>query len=515
MNGLIVVLLLPFLSAVCLALLNGRPRWERPLNAASCVASTVFAFWLLVYVDAHGIQSTTLGGYRAPFGIALVADRLSCIMLCLSGVVGTVSLLASLRTLTPSQERYFFHPLFQILVLGVNWSFVTGDLFNLFIAYEVLLVGSFGCMAVGAGRVQLRQSLVYVAINLVGGALFVVAVALVYALMGTLNFADLAQRSAGLDGLRAATLTAVSMVLLVVFAIKAGTFPVFFWLPDSYPVVPAGVNGYFAGLLTKVGVYSMLRVFVMCFNQEGRALTIDVLLVLSGFTMLLGVIGAVCQWEIRRILAWHSVSQVGYMAMGVGLAADPSLAPAAVVATIVFIVHHGIVKASLFMIGGATELATGSSQLKQMGGAARLAPAAAVLFLASALSLAGLPPFSGFLGKLLLLRTALAGEQWLIVAVAVVTSFVTLMSMLKIWSYAYWGAPRRDAPGAGWRAVAAPVTVLVVATALLGTWAEPMLRVAAGAAREVTEPAAYIAAVLHVDAAADAAAVHAARGETP
>jgi multicomponent Na+:H+ antiporter subunit D len=495
-NSLIAVLLVPFFTAIGLALLNGRPRAERALNVASCVGVTVYAFWLLAYVDAHGIQVTAVAGYAPPFGITLVADRLSCILLCLSMLVGTVALISSLRTVTAIQERHFFHPFFQILLLGVNWSFVTGDLFNLFVAYEVLLVGSYGCMMVGASRAQVRQTLMYIAINLVGGALFVVGIALVYALVGTLNFADLAQRTAAIGGVRAAALTATSMVLLVVFAIKAGTFPVFFWLPDSYPVVPPGVNGYFAGLLTKVGVYSLLRVFVMCFRQEGSSMALDVLLALSGATMLLGVLGAVCQWEIRRILAWHSISQVGYMILGVGLAGDAGVARAAVVATILFVLHHGIVKSSLFMLGGAAELAGGSSDLHKLRGVARLAPAAAALFLAAALSLAGLPPFSGFLGKLLLLRAALASEHWFLVAMAVTTSFLTLMSMLKIWSYGFWGAPARAEAAPGWGAVAAPVAVLIVATVLLGVWAEPVLRVADAAAVEVTDPSAYVRAVL-------------------
>jgi multicomponent Na+:H+ antiporter subunit D len=495
-NSLILALLAPFLTATTLALLNGHPRIERAVNIGSCLAQTAFACWLLAYVDTHGIQSSAIAGYPPPFGITLVADRLSCLMLCLSTSVGTVALLASLRTLTPLQERYFFHPLFQFLLLGVNWSFITGDLFNLFVAYEVMRVGSSGCLMVGASRRQVHQSLMYIAINLVGGALFVVGVALIYALAGTLNFADLAQRTAALTGTRAALVTATSMILLVVFALKAGTFPVFFWLPDSYPVVPAGVNGYFAGLLTKVGVYSLLRVFVMTFRQEGHELAAAVLLVVAGFTMLLGVIGAVCQWEIRRILAWHSVSQIGYMVLGIGLCADAALAPAAVAAAIVFVVHHSVVKSSLFLLGDAAELATGSSALKRMGGAAALAPGAALLFLIAALSLAGLPPFSGFLGKLLLIRVALQGEHWVLVTVAVLTSFITLMSMLKVWSYAYWGRPRRPTAAAPSTGVAAPAALLVLTTILLGVWAQPLLRYVDDAAAELTQATPYVDAVL-------------------
>ena len=496
MNGLILVILVPFFTAIALALLRDHPRLEKALSLASGVGLTAYVFWLLHYVDAHGIQVSMLAGYAAPYGIAFVADRLACIMLCLSMGVGTVVLAYTCFTVTEAQQRHFFFPFFHVLLLGVNWSFITGDLFNLFVAYEVMLIGSYGAMMVGATRQQVRQTMMYVALNLVGGALFVVGIALVYALVGTLNMADLAARTATMSGPRAAMVTAASMVLLLVFALKAATFPVFFWLPDSYPVVPAGVNGYFAGLLTKVGVYSLLRVFVMMFRQDGHALATDILLVLSGFTMLLGVLGALCQWEMRRILSWHIISQVGYMVMGIGLAADPRIARAAVAATIFYVVHHIIVKASLFLVAGVAEAVTGRTRLKEMGGVTTLAPVAAGLFLVAALSLAGMPPFSGFLAKLVVLRAGLDGHRFGIVLVAVVTSFLTLLSMMKIWTYAFWGRPQRTHAADRWHGPAAATAVLVAATILLGLGAEPFLRLAGDAADEVVAPGAYIRAVL-------------------
>ena len=496
MNGLILVILVPFFTAIALALLRDHPRLEKALSLASGVGLTAYVFWLLHYVDAHGIQVSMLAGYAAPYGIAFVADRLACIMLCLSMGVGTVVLAYTCFTVTEAQQRHFFFPFFHVLLLGVNWSFITGDLFNLFVAYEVMLIGSYGAMMVGATRQQVRQTMMYVALNLVGGALFVVGIALVYALVGTLNMADLAARTAAMSGPRAAMVTAASMVLLLVFALKAATFPVFFWLPDSYPVVPAGVNGYFAGLLTKVGVYSLLRVFVMMFRQDGHALATDILLVLSGFTMLLGVLGALCQWEMRRILSWHIISQVGYMVMGIGLAADPRIARAAVAATIFYVVHHIIVKASLFLVAGVAEEVCGATRLKAMGGIATLAPAAALLFLVASFSLAGMPPFSGFLAKLVILRVGLADGRFTIVAIAVATSFLTLLSMMKIWAYAFWGAPQRLDAGTAWRGPAAVTAVLVLATVALGVGAQPFLRLAADTAADVVRPDAYVKAVL-------------------
>jgi multicomponent Na+:H+ antiporter subunit D len=495
-NVVVLVVLVPFLTAIGLALLRDHPRLERALSLASAAALTAFVFWLLHRVDTDGVQVTMLGGYLAPYGIAFVADRLACIMLCLSMTVGTVVLAYTCFTVTPAQQRYFFFPFFHVLLLGVNWSFVTGDLFNLFVAYEVMLIGSYGSMLVGGTRQQVRQTMMYVALNLVGGALFVTGVALVYALVGTLNMADLAVRTSELQGTRAAMLTAASMVLLLVFALKAATFPVFFWLPDSYPVVPPGVNGYFAGLLTKVGVYSLLRVFVMVFRQDGHAVASEILLVLSGFTMLLGVLGAICQWEMRRILSWHIISQVGYMVMGIGLAVDPRLAQAAVAATIFYVVHHIIVKSSLFLVAGVAERVTGRTRLTEMGGVVSLAPFAAGLFLVASLSLAGMPPFSGFLAKLVVLRVGLDGHRFWIVLVAVVTSFLTLLSMMKIWTYAFWGQPRRPAARTGWAWPAAATAVLVAATVVLGVVGQPVLRLAEQAAADVVVPSDYVRAVL-------------------
>jgi multicomponent Na+:H+ antiporter subunit D len=515
MNALIVPVLVPFLAALVLALLNGWRRLERAVAVVATLGLAAWSFWLLWLVDTHGIQATVIGGWQAPWGVAFVADRLAAILLCLSMSIGSVVTVYTLWTVTDQQQRYFFYPLMQLLMLGVNWSFVTGDLFNLFVAYEVMLMASYGMMIVGATKPQIRQTFKYMGINSIGSTLFVVACGVIYATTGTLNMADLAARTELLTGARAAMVTSGSMVLLVVFAMKAAMFPLIYWLPDSYPVVPAGANGYFAGLLTKVGVYSLLRVYVMLFRQEGAGFALDVVLALSGLTMLLGVLGAMCQWEIRRILAWHSVSQVGYMVMGIGLAgsADPRVVELAIVGTIVFVVHHGIVKSSLFLIGGIAERVSGSQSLERMGGVLTIAPGVAGLFLVSGLSLAGMPPFSGFLSKLLLVRAGLAGGQPAIVAVSVVTSFLTLYSMMKIWSYGFWGALGQERAVAGYRALMVPTAALVLATTLLGSWAQPFLGLATRAAASLTDPREYIEAVMHGHAGSHRARLQAGRTE--
>jgi multicomponent Na+:H+ antiporter subunit D len=236
----------------------------------------------------------------------------------------------------------------------------------------------------------------------------------------------------------------------------------------------------------------------MCFRQEGAQFALDVLLFLSGLTMLLGVLGAMCQWEMRTILSWHIISQVGYMVMGIGLAgnADPRIVQMAVAGTIFYIVHHIIVKSCLFLCGGIAERVSGSQYLKKSGGVIVLAPGASALFLVAALSLAGMPPFSGFLSKFVLARAGLAGGNYLVVAVSVVTSFLTLYSMTKIWNYVFWRDKTREAPAGPYRGMMGPTAVLVAFTIVMGLWAQPFISLAARAADSLTDPKEYIGVVL-------------------
>ena len=503
MNSIVVPILLPAFTAIVLALLRGNFRAQKIISAVSSLVLTCFAFWLLYFVNGSGIQTSFIGGWEVgeasqPFGIVFVADRLACIMLCLSASVGTVVMFYTFWTVTEKQQRYFFYALFQVVLMGVNWSFLTGDLFNLFVAYEVMLIGSYGMMMVGASKAQVRQTMKYIGINTIGSTFFVVAVGLIYATVGSTNMAAIAERTALLEGDQAALVTACSTVLLVVFTMKTAAFPLFFWLPDSYPVVPVGVNGYFAGLLTKVGVYSLLRVFVMVFQQPGQEFALNILLILSCFTMPLGVLGAMCQWEIRKILSWHIISQVGYMVMGIGLcgSADSRVVTLAITGTIFYIVHHIIVKSCLFLVGGITERVTGTQELKKMGGVLDLAPGVAGLFLIAAFSLAGMPPFSGFLSKFVLVKAGLAGGAFIVVTVAIVTSFFTLYSMTKIWAYAFWRDKCREKSRPNYRGMMIPTGVLVAFTVVMGLFAQPFVKLAEDAAKDVSDTSAYIEAVM-------------------
>ncbi|CAN5801568.1 Na+/H+ antiporter subunit D [soil metagenome] len=482
------------LLAAAVSIMLGRRRWaQRAVGIATLVATTAASVALLVGVEADGVAVTQMGGWPAPLGITLVADLFSAIML----VVGQVVVLAVLVYAVGqpgAEDRYVaFHPVYLVLSAGVALSFLTGDLFNLFVAFEMMLVASYVLIVLGATRDQVRSGMNYVVISLLASVLFVTAVALLYAATGTVNMADLAVRIADLPpGLR----TAFALLLLVVFGIKAAIFPLFFWLPDSYPTAPTAVTAVFAGLLTKVGVYAIIRSQTLLFPADSRPTTI--ILVLAAATMTVGVLGAIAQSDVKRILSFHIVSQIGYMVFGLGLFTLAGLAGA-----VLYIVHHIIVKTSLFLTGGLIEHAGRASSLHRLGGLLHRAPVVAALFLLPALSLAGLPPFSGFVAKLALVEAGIDARAYVVVAVSLLVSALTLFSMTKIWGGVFWGAPEEpaaDLPVPG--RLGAPVVMVVTTGTLValslavGFAAGPLYELSERAAADLLDPSAYIGAVL-------------------
>jgi len=390
-------ILIPLLTAV-VGLLGWRSRTlQRRAGLAGSLLLLAAALELLWTVRVDGIQVLRIAGWPAELGIALVADLLSAVMVVVTGALAVAVSVYSLGDIDTRREAFGFHPLYQVLLMGICGAFLTGDIFNLYVWFEVMLIASFVLLALGGERAQIEGALKYVTLNLVASSIFLAAVALLYSAFATLNLAALAERMRapetpeGVPGV-------LAMLLLVAFGSKAAMFPLFFWLPASYHTPPVAVSAIFAGLLTKVGVYSLIRVFTLLF-AEGFEQAHSLLLILSGATMVTGVLGAVAQSETRRILAFHSVSQAGYMLMGLAL-----FTPAGLAGALLFMIHHSIVKSNLFLISGIARRLGGSFELGRLGGLYLRHPALAALFLVAAFSLAGFPPFSGFVAKLALVR---------------------------------------------------------------------------------------------------------------
>jgi multicomponent Na+:H+ antiporter subunit D len=487
-------ILIPLLTAIVCLLARNSLRMQRWIALAGTGALLAVGLVLLSAVWHGGIAAVQVGNWPAPFGITLVADLFGAIMVVLAGLIGFAVAAYSLGTMDHGRERFGYYPLFNILLMGVCGAFLTGDLFNLYVWFEVMLIASFVLLVLGGEREQIEGAIKYVTLNLLSSALFLAAVGLLYGIMGTLNMADLAVRLRESPHGLVATL---AMLFLVAFGIKAAAFPLFFWLPASYHTPPVAVSAVFAGLLTKVGVYALIRVFTLLFVQE-PGFTHQLILVISGLTMLTGVLGAVAQSEVRRILSFHIVSQIGYMILGLGL-----FTPLALAGSVFYIAHHIIVKTNLFLVSGAVHRLQGSFELKRLGGVYRASPLLAALFIIPAFSLAGMPPLSGFFAKLSLLIAGLNAAEYLIVAVALVVGMLTLFSMTKIWGEVFW-KPAPESPAADrlpvgraqWLSMVLPMTALALITVAIGLFAEPVFAVAVRAAEQLMNPSEYIHAVL-------------------
>ncbi len=491
MNWPVAPILLPLVTAVA-TLFWGRPSpARRGFVAASAAAQCALAAWLVAETWPGRPFVMGLGAWSSAFGIVLVVDLLSALMLALSTLVTLASLLYGCAETSSRVEHPLRAPLTQLLVMGINLTFCTGDLFNLFVAFEIMLIASYALLTLEADDWDIKHAFPYVAINLFGSALFICVCGLAYMLFGTLNFADLIGRAGALAG--DYRLRLLALMMIVVFGIKAGLFPLYYWLPNSYPTLPIPTAALFAGLLTKVGVYVLLRMFGTVLPHD-LAFAHHLLAWLAGATMLLAVIGAISRHGIRGILSFHILSQIGYMVLAIGLFTPLSLA-----ACILYIVHHIVVKSSLFLIGGVAMRLNGTDDLARMGHLWKRTPWLGVLFLLQAWSLAGLPPLSGFWGKYLIVVAGLEQRQFWLVAASILASILTLFSMVKIWNGAFWAAPDHVPVRTGdrrWVRMAAVAAALTCLSLTIGLGAEIFVQAALRAARQVLDQQGYAQAVL-------------------
>lgn len=485
---------LPLLAAALkLAIGQRLSRLQSLISVFTLSAVLAFALVLLVVVDRDGTLVAQAGGWAAPMGISLVADRLSTLMLVVSAAVTLAVMIYSIAQDFADQDEAaplsIFHPAFLIMVAGVCDAFLAGDLFNLFVGFEILLSGSYVLLTFGGTESRVRAGATYSVVGLTSSLLFLIAIAVTYAATGTMSMAQIAER---FDGLPIAIKLLVELTLLLVFGVKAAVFPMSAWLPDSYPTAPAPATAVFAGLLTKVGVYSIIRLESLLF-PTGPAVVALQWLALA--TMLVGICGAIVQNDIKRLLSFTLVSHIGYMLFGVSLATAHGLSGA-----IFYAVHHITVQTSLFLIVGLIERRTGTTSLDQLGGLAKLTPAIAVLFFVAAINLAGIPPLSGFIGKLGLLQAGLSdggGSELILVGGILLTSLLTLYAVARVWNRAFW-RPNRSVelteavPLPMWGAAAALVGLSLVFTVFAGTLAGLTER--AGVELLAREP--YISAVL-------------------
>jgi multicomponent Na+:H+ antiporter subunit D len=464
-------------------------RFQRAVTAATLALLAAAALALLARVVSGGAVATGFGGWQAPLGLVFVADRLGAALACVTALIGAASALFARADLRRRQERGGFHPLFLAMLGAVNGAFLTGDLFNLYVWFELMLVTAVGLIVLDRRPDQIDGAIRYALVNVFGTIVLLAGIAILFGLTGTLTLAELGRLAPALPASPARSLAAV--LLFAGFAVKAGLFPVYAWLPASYHTLPPAAAAAFAGLLTKVGVYALLRVFTLVF-PDGAGIG-PALPWIAGLTMVAGVMGAASAWDLRRVLSFHIVSQIGYMLAGLAVGTPEALA-----AAVFYVIHHIVVKANLFLVAGAVHRACGSYDLRLCGGLLRHRPALAVLAAVPILSLIGVPPFSGFWAKFLVVDAAFRAGHVVLGGVALWTSLLTLYSMSKVWSEAFWKAPRprRPLPRAVDPRLLVPIGLLAAVTVTIGLVAEPFVAFAAAAGADLAEPGRMIGLVL-------------------
>jgi multicomponent Na+:H+ antiporter subunit D len=490
MNLLVLPIVVPLATAAIMMFAPKRVLAQRWIGLAGSMALLASGVMLFVLVNARGIQALQVSGWPAPFGITLVADLLASLLVVAAGIVAVAVATASFSGVDPRREAVGYHPLIQIVLMGVAGAFLTGDLFNLYVFFEVMLVASFVLMALHRNRAQLEAAFKYVTINLIASSIFLTALGLLYGMAGTLNMADLARvwpsiRTTGMD-------TVLAVLFVSAFSIKAGLFPLFFWLPASYHTPPAAVGALFAGLLTKVGVYALIRIFTLLF-QDGPAPLVTLLLAMSASTMVIGLVAAQSERDFRRILSFNLVGHIGYTTASLAV-----LSPGALAGAIFYVLHHMVVIANLFLVSGVLLRLRRTTDMAALGGFYRRQPLFAALAMVPIFSLAGVPPLSGFLGKLAILEGTFAAGAYWVGGLVLVVGLLTLVSMGRAWADGFWTPAPANATDA-----ATPGTPLLVAIAGLSAvtlaitfGAGPLFDVTSRAAVQLLQRDEYIRTVL-------------------
>lgn len=458
---------------------------------------------LLAHVVENGIITMVMGRWLPPFGIAFTVDHVGALLCLVASIVALAGGVYAVADIRKTQRRYGFFPFLLLLMTGVSGAFLTGDIFNLYVWFEVLLIASFGLMILGSEKIQIDGAVKYALLNLIATTLFLIATAYVYGVFGTLNMADLAAKASTVQD--TAPILTIGCLYVLAFTMKAAAFPVNFWLPASYHTPNIVISALFAGLLTKVGVYALLRVMIMILpNVQG-----EVTLVLSwiaGLTMVLGALGALAQSELRRMLGFLVISGIGAMFVGVAIGSAE-----AVTGSILYAAHSIIVMTALYLSVGIISKICGETDLRKLGGLYRFDYGFAALFFVLMLAVSGLPPFSGFWPKVILVKASLeTEEEWLAFAI-LLSGFLTTLTMGRVWLHAFWrggaegirdgelsipGAQSRQAfLVADQRLMMVPLFALVLLVVYLGLMPESVMSVATQGAEGLTDPAAYIKSV--------------------
>lgn len=490
MNNLLVLpMVLPLIIGVLLVFIPSYITIQRWTAFIVLAVNASISFLLLQQIVSNGIITLDFGNWEAPFGISFVGDSFAMILVLTTNLISAICVLYAVGTIGIKREKLYFYPFVLMLVAGVNGSFLTGDLFNLFVTFEVMLLASYALITLGGDKKQLQESFKYIAINVVSSSLFLIAIAYLYGLLGTLNMAHLSERIAETG--QTPLLTVVSLLFLIVFSIKSGLL-LYQWLPGAYSTPPTAVAALFGALLTKVGIYALFRTFTLLFYHE-QQITHTIIAVMAAITIIGGCIGAIAYTNIRQIVSYNVVIAVGFILVGLAI-----MNVTAMEGAIYYLIHDMIVKALLFLLAGTMIYVTKSERLDEISGLIRNYPLLGWMFFITVLSLTGIPPLSGFIGKVLLGIGTIETQSYVLLALSFLSSFIVLYSLLRVFMSCFWGetiiSKEDEIPLPKRHFI--PSVILVVLTIAVGFGVEGLAPYVKDAAATLMNPSIYIDAVL-------------------
>jgi len=497
---LVAPVLIPLTAAILSLLLKNKPTLRNVVVVLANVLIIWFSWRLFQLVKIEGIQHYRFGGWIPPFGIVFTLDLFGSMMVLIGAGISTCAMIYAFGYIPEDKLREVFIPLFFFLWAAINGAFSTGDIFNLFVFFEVMLMSTYCLLAFMGEEKQLEATMKMMTMNVIGSTFLLTAIAILYASLGTLNMADIAEKAA-LHMHDAPILYASAMLFLVVFGMKAAMVPLHYWLPDAHSAAPTPISAMLSGLLIKVGIYGIVRLFTLLFVPM-RGDFQPLLVALACITMLFGAVGAVAQWDIKRLLAYSSISQVGYILLGISFFTIQGLS-----AALFYIINHAIIKSGLFLTAGILKHTKGSLDMRKHGGLLKQHPVTAGLMLVLAFALAGIPPFNGFFSKYMVIRAAFDGHFYWSAGIALVVSVITLFYISRAWQRICWGEENGELKHKPVRAMLIPVAILVVCCLAFGICANPIIKTTNAVADQLMHPnrrdpdnpknQGYIQAVMH------------------
>jgi multicomponent Na+:H+ antiporter subunit D len=488
----------PLTMATLMIFLRSQPTLQKYLSAATTIVLFLLSILLIKHVWSNGMIVYEVGEW-GKYGIILVADKLSSLMVLLSSFISMLAMIYSLDYIESNSQKTTYHALYLILLAGLNGSFLTGDIFNLFVFFEILLLSSCGLVvAVERGGVttafaKMEATYKYLVLNMLGSFIMLVAISLIYATVGTVNMADISIKLSHLsqNGTLPWYIFPAGLLFIVVFGNKAAIFPLHYWLPDVHPTAPSPISAMLSGVMIKVGAYGVIRVYYYIFKDVLPTFqTIIIWIALA--TIVVGAISAIGQTDVKRLLAYSSVGQIGYIFLGIGIGT-----PLAIAASLVYIINHGVAKSLLFLTSGGIIHHAGTRDMLKMGGMLRSSPVMGWAFLIGAMSISGMPPLGGFIAKFLLFDAGIKAEFYLPIAIALVAAIFTLFYLFKAWHMMFWGEERKYESHPPSPLISVPIILLAITTVLLGIYAQPLVEFCMSAAQQVVNPELYIETVLN------------------